>query len=112
MGPRTETDPWGKPQVTVWRFEVEWPMEMYSVRFVTYEWNQLRAVSVSPVVRWSRFNKMAWSTVGLQRIKKTHGSDRFADQSHGSDHFSDQQKKTQKNINLVFWFINTFKLLN
>ena len=25
--------------------------------------------------------------------QKTHGSDRFADQSHGSDHFSDQQKK-------------------
>ena len=60
MGPRT--DPWGTPQVTVWGFEVEWPMKMYSVRFVRYEWNQLRAVSVSPVVEWSRFNKMAWST--------------------------------------------------
>ena len=48
--------------------------------------------------------------------QKTHGSDRFADQSHGSDHFSDQQKKKIKtrqiNINLVFLFINTFKLLN
>ena len=61
MGPRT--DPWGTPQVTVWGFEVEWPMEMYSVRFVRYEWNQLRAVSVSPVVEGSPFNKMAWSTV-------------------------------------------------
>ena len=27
---------------------------------------------------------------------KTHGSDRFADQSHGSDHFSDRQKKKKK----------------
>jgi len=48
--------------------------------------------------------------------QKTHGSDRFADQSHGSDHFLDQQKKKKKrgqiNINLVFLFINTFKLLN
>ena len=46
--------------------------------------------------------------------QKTHGSDRFADQSHGSDHFSDQQKKkaTQINTSLVFLFINTFKLLN
>ena len=25
--------------------------------------------------------------------QKTHGSDRFADQSHGSDNFSDHQKK-------------------
>ena len=44
----------------MWGFEVELPMEMYSVR---YEWNQQRAVSLSPVVAWSRFNKMAWSTV-------------------------------------------------
>ena len=61
MGPRT--DPWGTPQVTVWGIEVELPMEMYSVRFVRYEWNQLRAMSVSPVVAWNRFNKMTWSTV-------------------------------------------------
>jgi len=44
--------------------------------------------------------------------QKTHGLDRFADQSHGSDHFSDQQKKQknktkQINISLVFLFINT-----
>ena len=41
--------------------------------------------------------------------KKTHGSDRFRDQSHGSDNFSDQQKKKRINISLVFVFINTFK---
>ena len=28
--------------------------------------------------------------------QKTHGSDRFTDQSHGSDHFSDQQKRRKK----------------
>jgi len=28
--------------------------------------------------------------------QKTHGSDRFVDQSHGSDNFSDQQKKKKK----------------
>jgi len=66
------------------------------------------------------------STINLTQIDicraatdpKTHGSDRFADQSHGSDHFSDQQKNLKKkkerqiNISLVFLFINTFKLLN
>ena len=31
--------------------------------------------------------------------QKTHGSDRFADQSHGSDNFLDQQKKRQDKTN-------------
>lgn len=61
MGPRT--DPWGTPQVTVCEFEVEWPMEMYSVRFVRYDWNQLRAVPVRPMVEWSRCSRMLWSIV-------------------------------------------------
>ena len=59
------------------------------------------------------------NTLKLSRAatdQKTHGSDRFADQSHGSDHFSDQQKKKKKrqqiNISLVFLFVNTFKILN
>ena len=61
MGPRTE--PWGTPQVTVCGFDLEKPREMHSVRFVRYDWNQLRGVPVSPVVRWRRFRRMSWSTV-------------------------------------------------
>ena len=61
MGPRT--NPWGTPQVTVCGFDLEWPREVYYVRFVRYDLNQLRAVSLSPVVRWRQFKRIPWSTV-------------------------------------------------
>ena len=62
-GGEVEDEKDGTPQVTVCGFDLEWPREMYSVQFVRYDLNQLRAVSLSPVVRWSQFKRMPWSTV-------------------------------------------------
>lgn len=56
------TDPWGTPQVGVCVFDLEWPREMYSVRFVRYDLNQL-PMSFSLVVRLSWFKRMSRSTV-------------------------------------------------
>jgi len=61
IGPRT--DPWGTPQVTVCCRDLALPSEMYSVLLVRYDLNQLRAVSVIPVVWCRRFRSMPWSTV-------------------------------------------------
>jgi len=52
--------------------------------------------SVSYTVKICLKSHQSYTVTRAATDQKTHGSDRFADQSHGSDHFSDQQKKKRR----------------
>ena len=67
VGPSTE--PWGTPHVTDWVWDLEPPMETYSVRSDRYDLNQFSAVLLRPIVEWRRSSKMLWSTVSKAAVR-------------------------------------------